>query len=1339
METYVPLFSLHEDTGYIYLDKCFYSDLLDGTYNASELECNGDPTLTSCTTGHDTWYPEDFSCRAEDQPCEDRNDATADRCDSFVSPPVCVHAAWPCSIPHFVDGAENHSTPICYGDGYVCTAANASAVYPTCTRDTAFLCSEGCPAGGACSNGVNYTFACGEDGIHCVETYAPLKNPVQAGGLSFLGCSYEQIGEVWNSSESERVVCLAQNNTPCAVGQEIWDPAAMTCTLNNLKPCDDSDPLTADACDDATTPWTCVHTPLECAADGDCDDGNACTADTCRLNNTCSYVVTNASCVPCAVDGDCDDGNDCSADVCSEGVCQHADDDGVTGCGSTSEPCRETVCFGGACVLGWIAGCCIEDVHPCSPAHTHCLASVCVPGLGGTGTCELQAVNNYESCESDDDECTNDVCSEGVCLHDQIGCDENPCADSSCDPLSGCLYLPGNEGELCLSTLNPCEEYRCASGECVYGVKNCDDSNVCTEDHCDSAVPGGCVNTFHVCVDDGNECTNDTCDPVTNCEHPALPNGTECDGGYGECQAGVCVSLAAPCATNADCDDDISCSADACNPTTHSCEHVYRPGCCATSEQCPDDGNVCTNAFCSAKHQCAFAYVPGCCNAFADCEDGNACTEKYCNATTHRCVLAPIPDCCTTNKMCTDEDPCTVDYCELASAANAGASRCVHKRKGGCCAADEDCVDGNLCTLDICNAARHKCVHVAASECACQVQADCAFLDDATACTVGVCLAGTCSPIFACDDSSQRTHDTCNQDGTCSNTPVHRRDAATDFSDPRQACGLVRSAGRAVRGVPILPLLEAKDVLCPDLISGELDANSPVFSTPLSIPAFRTYMEAVGERGQCGAAAMAISAVARVVLPVLGPCNDNDSCTLDYCNADPDGPPCLHAQKNCDDQNRCTDDYCFNGTCVHEAHHCPSDVTPSCMVHECSPLDGLCHAYPAPMEWEPDNEFGYDACFVTECNGTHWVTAPISCDDEFYFTEDTCISPLGVCLHAYKNCDDHDNTTRDGILLDGTCSHEPLPEECLDMPCSRVSVIAGCIRSSVSCDDNNKCTEDLPCDDVLGCVHVAKNCSENITNPCVVGICDPSDGNCVEIAIACDDFDPCTTDSCIPENGTCSNVPKDCDDGDVCTEDGCFHGECVHVPKSCSDGLLCTLDSCVPGVGCQNTAIPCQGERDDSCTVLTCDAETGEVWGVPKDCSDESLCTVDTCDAGTCSHSNPVYVDPECPSPPVNCTIEECMVFNCIDPATGDYNWTFATAATACNISFARYWCDGAGRCVYVPAAAASVGTPTWVWIVVGSVTGGVALAVGILVVVLAATAARARRGGGGRRRVPTQ
>ena len=173
-------------------------------------------------------------------------------------------------------------------------------------------------------------------------------------------------------------VCLA----PCAVGPGAdvpCDGVDNDCDgQTDEDPCDDGDPCTeGDQCGEAG-----------CAGQlKACDDGQACTADSC-VDGACKHT---------AVSGPCDDGDLCTeADACVDGLCDgtpKACDDGVV--------CTSDACVDGACQ------------HQPAP-----------------GPCD------------DGDVCTEgDQCDAGLCKGTAKACsDGKACTVDACDPKVGCVF-----------------------------------------------------------------------------------------------------------------------------------------------------------------------------------------------------------------------------------------------------------------------------------------------------------------------------------------------------------------------------------------------------------------------------------------------------------------------------------------------------------------------------------------------------------------------------------------------------------------------------------------------------------------------------------------------------------------------------------------------------------------------------------------------------------------------------------------------------------------------------------------------------------------------------------
>ena len=265
-------------------------------------------------------------------------------------------------------------------------------------------------------------------------------------------------------------------------------------------------------------------------APADCDDGDACTADSCDAEVGCTHAPTGgAGC--CVADVDCDDGVACTFDVCLE-----------TSCTSVADPKDPACCTGdGPC----------NDGDPCT-VEDSCSAFVC---HGADKDCD------------DGDPCTEgDACVNGTCkVGGGLVCDDgNACTDDTCLPGLGCAAkanaLPCDDGNPC-TTSDACAAKQCAGGP----PPSCDDADPCTKDvcvasegcvHAPTGVPGCCTKASQ--CDDADACTVDTCKDAA-CQH-----------------------LDACCKTDAECDDgDDVCTTDKC--VAGACKHaaVAGPGCCS--------------------------------------------------------------------------------------------------------------------------------------------------------------------------------------------------------------------------------------------------------------------------------------------------------------------------------------------------------------------------------------------------------------------------------------------------------------------------------------------------------------------------------------------------------------------------------------------------------------------------------------------------------------------------------------------------------------------------------------------------------------------------------------
>jgi hypothetical protein len=199
-----------------------------------------------------------------------------------------------------------------------------------------------------------------------------------------------------------------------------------------------------------------------CTNDSDCDDGQACTADSCA-DGACDFAEigceSDGSCFRAFCDTaegcvqeplDCGDGDPCTEDSCdSEELCVHTPVVGCTGCASAAacqdgDPCTVDACVAGACSHAPVV---------CPAGDDPCTVSVCEPDQGckPAPTCD------------DGDACTDDLCEGGACAFTPVVCTGDPlCLPAVCDPTAGCAWqAPCDDGDPC--TLDTCDA---TSGAC---------------------------------------------------------------------------------------------------------------------------------------------------------------------------------------------------------------------------------------------------------------------------------------------------------------------------------------------------------------------------------------------------------------------------------------------------------------------------------------------------------------------------------------------------------------------------------------------------------------------------------------------------------------------------------------------------------------------------------------------------------------------------------------------------------------------------------------------------------------------------------------------------------
>ena len=494
------------------------------------------------------------------------------------------------------------------------------------------------------------------------------------------------------------------DNNACTAGDAC---AAGACAPGDVTVCDDQNLCTSDSCNpkqgcvfaDNTLPCTdgdvctlgdvCAGASCQPGKVTLCNDGNACTEDSCDKTNGCVFAANAASCSDGNVctQGDqcvagkcapgapylCDDGNPCTTDLC----------DPVNGCMATASkiPCDD----GDICTLGDV--CAGDDCQPGKPVSCNDGNPCTDDGCDAKNGCQHAANSGF--C-SDGNLCTvSDACQGGACLGAQmLNCDDaNACTDDSCSPIGGCLHTANSascsDGSVCTGG-DGCSNFACVAGPKI----PCNDGNPCTDDSCDPNK--GCVFTQNVAAcDDGNACT------------------------FGDvCKTGVCTPGNA-CDANATCGKQGQVSACVCNlgfqGNGFACAAICGDKLVVATEAC-DDGNLLDADGCSGK--CAIESgwacigIPSVCSTL--CGDGLKVGAEQCddgnNVSTDACVNCK-------NASCGDGYvQAGVEQCDAgANNSDVKADACRTSCKKATCGdkvvdSGEQCDDGNVVAGDGCGA-----------------------------------------------------------------------------------------------------------------------------------------------------------------------------------------------------------------------------------------------------------------------------------------------------------------------------------------------------------------------------------------------------------------------------------------------------------------------------------------------------------------------------------------------------------------------------------------------------------------------------------------------------------
>ena len=454
--------------------------------NCNRTQCLNDPK--SCDDGRLSWKP--YATSANNSPpgrvesfnpimnasisggknvtvsvnCDDGNSCTRD----YFGQNGCVHDRLncddgnPCTMDYCGANGCVHDRLNC-DDGNVCTDDSCNPAIGCVNAANTASCDDGnaCTADYCSPNGcVHDTLICDDGNAGIADAYGSCScensRPSSDSAYAMPGSNS---ANAMPSSDSTNAMpgndstnAMPGNDSANASAFEPWEPGVSETDIGysveyitsnetqsdrenaSTEICDDGDPCTIDTNDGRG----CIY------ASRNCDDENDSTLDSCEAGDCVNVPIViseNNSSIEFSNQAfsaghrhKCNDSNWCTNDTFDGNACVHTPKD----CDDNNSITFD-YCYGGDCI--------------------HILTS-CDDGIA----------------------CTTDSYNGTDCVHTSNCDDKIPCTVDSCDPVTGCKYVPKNS--------------------------NCNDGNPCTVDTCDSVL--GCKHKPVVCGK-GKTCINGFC------------------------------------------------------------------------------------------------------------------------------------------------------------------------------------------------------------------------------------------------------------------------------------------------------------------------------------------------------------------------------------------------------------------------------------------------------------------------------------------------------------------------------------------------------------------------------------------------------------------------------------------------------------------------------------------------------------------------------------------------------------------------------------------------------------------------------------------------------------
>ena len=557
-----------------------------GCVTVAPPACKADVS-TQCVGGAIMWVDGCGNLGAIADPCDDANACTMDTCDPVSK--KCLHLS---VVTGKCDPCGKNADQSCIGGALMWKdmCGNVTDLAESCDDGNACTADACDQSKKTCDHKVLDTPQC----KGCVQD---VEKVCMAGNVMFK----DSCGNLGG------VAADCDDHKPCTI--DSCDPATLACvnTPSQTEECKTCQPMVEKACQGDTVVWKDSCGNVNQVAQY-CDDANPCTIDSCDpAAAACSFVLNpTPECDPCkpakadtVCDGDnivwvdgcgepgevfvsCDDGDACTTDTCDEATLACAYLPANDGAGCECEAQVGQKCMGADVV--WVDSCgnvgatvstCSDDdactVDKCDALTLGCVfepsealeCKTCVPqastACDGTSVVWLDSCGQmgavFTSC-TDDDECTIDMCDpkSGACVHlasDALGCENSAALGCDLEPITACDN--GN-----VVWIDGC-------GQLAGVMDVCMDFDPCTDDYCD-AQAAACV--FEPVDSLDCKAVAGADDEASVCDQSAT---VFCDEG-----ALIWIDACGEAAGVADsCTDNDPCTVDTCSEAQKAC--VYTP------------------------------------------------------------------------------------------------------------------------------------------------------------------------------------------------------------------------------------------------------------------------------------------------------------------------------------------------------------------------------------------------------------------------------------------------------------------------------------------------------------------------------------------------------------------------------------------------------------------------------------------------------------------------------------------------------------------------------------------------------------------------------------------